>query len=293
MTPRRHTGDCGRRRASTRRPSRLSAALHFAGDLEASHSVPHSPSSKRGRARASRTERHRRRSSLRPTLAAPPRFVALRAAQPRAEARPSLHERGRALPRPNRPSTELRPPLAIVVPAELRPSSSSSLSEVSSAQNRPTVSSIATSPRSPAFSPTRFRGRRCRIPAAPPRTRRHRARTPPAAPAPPRAPLSRAAPPPAAADRHPRRLAPPPPPAGPERPHAAAAQPLRRRAPRCARALARRRGLRPRRVARAAGGPRRRQAVAGEHAAAAAVPGRLAGHGRGVGETEEGGGPGR
>ena len=141
--------------ASTRRQSRPTPLFSSHGRLEASRAVPIllPPSSELGRARASRTERHRRRSSLRPTLAAPPRFVALRAAQPRAEARRSLHERGRALPRPNRPSTELRPPLAIVVPAELRPSSSSSLSEVSSAQNRPTVSSIATLSHSPNLSP--------------------------------------------------------------------------------------------------------------------------------------------
>ena len=204
----------------------LSAALHFAGDLEASRSVPHSPSSERGRARASRTERHRRRSSLRPTLAAPPRFVALRAAQPRAEARPSLHERGRALPRPNRPSTELRPPLAIAVPAELRPSSSSSLSEVSSAQNRPTVSSIAASSYSPTFSPPE---------SAPPSSNRSRAaaeraarrpRTPPALPGRRPSPLTRALGPPgnpsrAAARSRSRRASPRPerraPPAPPPR----------------------------------------------------------------------------
>ena len=44
MTPRRHTGDCGRRRASTRRPSRVSTALHLADALEPSCPVPSSPS---------------------------------------------------------------------------------------------------------------------------------------------------------------------------------------------------------------------------------------------------------
>ena len=95
---------------------------------------------------------NRRRSSHRRVLAAATRFVALRTTTPRPEARPSLHEHGRALPRSNRPSTELRPPLAIIVPAELRPSPSSSLSEVSSAQNRPTVSSAATLSHSPTLS---------------------------------------------------------------------------------------------------------------------------------------------
>ena len=152
VTPRRHTGDCGRRRASTRRPSRLSAALHLADDLEASCLVPSSPSIPILGSLGARSSRARRRSSHRPLLATPPRFIAPRAAQPRPEARPSLHERGRALPRPNRPSTDLRPPLAIAVPAELRPSPSSSLSEVSSAQNRPTVSSAATLSHSPTLS---------------------------------------------------------------------------------------------------------------------------------------------
>jgi len=44
VTPRRHTGDCGRRRASTRRPSRVSTALHLADALEPSCPVPSSPS---------------------------------------------------------------------------------------------------------------------------------------------------------------------------------------------------------------------------------------------------------
>ena len=44
MTPRRHTGDCGRRRASTHRPSRVSTALHLADALEPSCPVPSSPS---------------------------------------------------------------------------------------------------------------------------------------------------------------------------------------------------------------------------------------------------------
>ena len=61
----------------------------------------------------------RRRSSRRPNLATPPQFVAPGAAQTRRPPTPHLPERGRALPRPK---SSRRPPLAIVVPAELRPS---------------------------------------------------------------------------------------------------------------------------------------------------------------------------
>ena len=82
-----------------------------------------SPSSELGRARASRTERSRRRSSHRPFLAAPPRFFAPQPTAPRPEPTPSLHERGRALPRP-KSSSRTRPPLStsIKLRPELRPS---------------------------------------------------------------------------------------------------------------------------------------------------------------------------
>ena len=107
--------------ASTRRPSRLSAALHLADDLEASWAVPillSPPQCTTSRARASSTERNRRRSSHRQILAAAARFVALQPTAPRPEARPALHERDRALPRP-KSSCRRRPPLPISV--ELRP----------------------------------------------------------------------------------------------------------------------------------------------------------------------------
>jgi len=52
----------------------------------------------------------RRRSSHRPRLAAPLRFVALPPIAPRPEARPSTHERGRAPTRP-KSSSDRRPPL--------------------------------------------------------------------------------------------------------------------------------------------------------------------------------------
>src|SRR6185369_5274215 len=98
--------------ASTRRQSRPAPLFSSHGRLEASRAVPIllPPSSELGRARATITERHRRRSSLRPTLAAPPQSVALRATRPRPKAPPSLHERGRALPRP-KSSPRRRPPL--------------------------------------------------------------------------------------------------------------------------------------------------------------------------------------
>jgi hypothetical protein len=241
VTPRRHTGDCGRRRASTRRPSRLCAALHLAGDLEPSCPVPSSPSILILKLVRPESEQSRRRSSRRPRLAAATRFVALRTTTPRPEAHPSLHERGRALPRPNRPSTELRPPLAIVVPAELRPSPSSSLSEVSSAQNRPTVSSIAAYSYSPTPSPIDFGAAAAE---SPPRRHERAGRrpcTPPGLPAPARAPLPRALGPPgltgagAAPTRGHRKPPPPehrPPPCAP--PCAAVRPALRRRAPSCA-----------------------------------------------------------
>jgi len=93
VSPRRHTSDSGRRRASTRRPSRLSTALLLSR-------TPRSFLSAR-RAEASRARRtSRRSSSRRPTLTTPLRFHAPRAAQLRPESTPSLHERGRALPRP-------------------------------------------------------------------------------------------------------------------------------------------------------------------------------------------------
>ena len=109
----------------------------------------------------------------------------------------------------------------------------------------------------PDLFPAQIRRCRRRFAFAPPRAlgapRAH------AAGRPARAPRAAAARPATAGPRRscPRRLTPPPPPAGPERPRAAAAQPRRRHEPRCARALARRRGLRPRLAAWAAGEPRR------------------------------------
>ena len=76
VTPRRHTGDCGRRRASTRRPSRVSAALHLAdaSNLPASsRSSPPSPSSSSSGARSSRVTVARRTSHC-----SPPRLVSSR-----------------------------------------------------------------------------------------------------------------------------------------------------------------------------------------------------------------------
>ena len=105
-----HTGACARRRRSTRRqshPTSASAPLS-SWTPEASRSVPHSSSSELGRAQAGRTEQGRRRSSRRPRLAAPLRFIALQPTTPRPEARPSLHERGRALPGRNRAQTAAR-----------------------------------------------------------------------------------------------------------------------------------------------------------------------------------------
>ena len=105
-----HTGDCARRRRSTRRQSRPTSASAPLSSWtpEASRSVPHSSSSELGRAQAGRTEQGRRRSSRRPRLAAPLRFIALQPTTPRPEARPSLHERGRALPGRNRAQTAAR-----------------------------------------------------------------------------------------------------------------------------------------------------------------------------------------
>ena len=116
------------------------------------------------------------------------------------------------------PSSRPRPPLSTSVKLrpELRPPpTSSSLSEVSSAPNRPTVSSIAASSYSPTFSPPE---------SAPPSSNRSRAaaeraarrpRAPPELPAPARGPLPRALGPPSlpgaqAALPRGRRTPPPP-----------------------------------------------------------------------------------
>ena len=64
-------------------------------------------------------EPSRRRPPRRPRITTPPRFVAPGAAQTRRPPTPHLPERSRAL---TRPKSSRRPPLAIVVPAELRPS---------------------------------------------------------------------------------------------------------------------------------------------------------------------------
>ena len=67
VSPRRHTSDCGRRRASTRRPSRLSAALLLSQTPRSfmSRSVPPFSFLSARRAEASRARRAGRRSSLR------------------------------------------------------------------------------------------------------------------------------------------------------------------------------------------------------------------------------------
>ena len=169
--PRRHTGDCERRRASTRRPSRLSAALHLADDLEASCLVPSSPSIPILGSLGVRSSRARRRSSRRPLLAAPPRFVAPRAAQPRRPPTPTTHARGRA---PNRPKSCIRPPSTIEAPLRTPPLSSTTTFRPSSAPNRSPVSFPAACSCSSTFSPPksavaaaesppRRRGTRCRL----------------------------------------------------------------------------------------------------------------------------------
>jgi len=99
----------------------------------------------------------------------------------------------------------------------------------------------------------------------------------------------------AASPREPRRrrLTLPPPPAGPERLCAAAPLPQRRRGPLRTRALLRRRVRRPAGLP----WPRAVQAAPPVCRGRARTPppppcGRRASHGRGTGETEEGGGPG-
>ena len=156
--------------ASTRRQSRPAPLFSSHGRLEASRAVlillP--PSSELGRARASRTERNRRRSSLRPTLAAPPQSVALRAARPRPEAPPSIHERGRALPRP-KSSPRRRPPL--LSSSSFAPSSAPHVElhlpailrfKLNRGEHPYDLLSLT------GLLPTQIRGRRRRIAAAPP-----------------------------------------------------------------------------------------------------------------------------
>ena len=100
VSPRRHTSDSGRRRASTRRPSRLSAALLLSRTPRSFLSRPVPPFSflSARRAEASRARRTgRRSSSRRPTLTTPLRSRAPRAAQLHPESTPHLPEHGRAL----------------------------------------------------------------------------------------------------------------------------------------------------------------------------------------------------
>ena len=101
------------------RPRRPSAALILARALEASHPFP-SPSPFLALAR-SQDEQSSPSTPLvvpRHPLVAPPRSFAPRAARPRPEPTPPLHELGRAL---RRPKSGNRPPPAIAVLAELRP----------------------------------------------------------------------------------------------------------------------------------------------------------------------------
>ena len=188
VTPRRHTGDCGRRRASTRRPSRVTTALHLADALEPSCPIPSSPSililelvrPESSRVAAVRRVGHGcRPASIRRTLscAASP---STHSDHPRARPSPYSDESSRRSPRPPLQFTGASP---LRRRPSSRPPSAPNRAVVSSSQPPPT---LRPPPRPNPHPPSPF----CLAPPrnAPPPS----LRTPPELPAPARGPLPRA-----------------------------------------------------------------------------------------------------
>jgi hypothetical protein len=241
VTPRRHTGDCGRRRASTRRPSRLCAALHLADDLEPSCPVPSSPSIlilKLVRPESSRVAAVRRVGH-----GSPPRLDSSHPELHSLAVHPLRPPTSATVPYPgrNRAQTAVRHCCLRQAPPRASPLSSTTTFRPSFAQNESPVSFLAAYSYSPTPSPIDFGAAAAE---SPPRRHERAGRrpcAPPGLPAPARAPLPRALGPPgltgagAAPTRGHRKPPPPehrPPPCAP--PCAAVRPALRRRAPSCA-----------------------------------------------------------
>ena len=170
VTPRRHTGDCGRRRASTRRPSRLSAALHLADDLEASCLVPSSPSIpilKLVRPESSRVAAVRRVGHGSPPHLDSSHPELRNLAPTPLHSIPCLLE---SYPGRNRAQTAVRHCCLRQAPPRASPLSSTTTFRPSFAQNESPVSFPAAYSYSPTLSLSESALRRRGIAAAPPRT---------------------------------------------------------------------------------------------------------------------------